>query len=222
MTARGSPIHDQVFEGLKALQTEMTRFVPWFPYPSMVVAQLAPPEINPQCEVVPDGGPIYLSCSPQSVITAVEFASYGTPAGSCGAFELGACHLANSSALLAAACVGQNTCTFTLAAPQWPDPCVGTSKWLAAQVRCSAQSNDTHWNFTLLDAQMEDFMGATSGRDVTINFSTAPEWMWVTAAPVDVPADPTQADWSYEVGTACTCMLKNFGSTFACSPYCSA
>ncbi len=40
MILQGSPIHDQVFEGLKALQSEMTRFVPWFPYPRMGVAEL--------------------------------------------------------------------------------------------------------------------------------------------------------------------------------------
>ncbi len=203
LTVPGSPIHDQVFAGLKALQTEMTRFVPWFPYPRLGVAQLQAPEVNPQCNVVPEDQPLYLSCSPQSIINEVQFASYGTPAGRCGAFELGTCHLENSIALLTAACVGKNNCTFTLAAPQWPDPCVGTSKWLAAQVHCSAQTNNTHWNFTLLDPQMADFMGATNGRDVTINFSTTPEWMWLTSAPVNVSEDPTLPNWPYEAGTAC-------------------
>lgn len=60
MIMRGSPIHDAgardhcwqasahtprsiVFNGLAALKAEHVRFVPWFPYPELVVAELDPP-----------------------------------------------------------------------------------------------------------------------------------------------------------------------------------
>jgi hypothetical protein len=44
---RSSPIHNQVFNNLALLNTQMTRFVPWFPYPELVVAELEAPDMNP-------------------------------------------------------------------------------------------------------------------------------------------------------------------------------
>jgi hypothetical protein len=40
---RGSPIHGNVFSSLNALQTDYIRFVPWYPYPKLGVAELEPP-----------------------------------------------------------------------------------------------------------------------------------------------------------------------------------
>ncbi|MGH9327887.1 MAG: glycosyl hydrolase family 39 [Terriglobia bacterium] len=59
----------------------------------------------------------------------------------------------------------------------------------------------TSWDFSLIDPTMEDFMNATAGHSVIINFSTIPEWMWKTARPVPYPARPDQVDWNYEQGT---------------------
>lgn len=58
----------------------------------------------------------------------------------------------------------------------------------------------TSWDFSLIDPMMEDFMNATAGHSVIINFSTIPQWMWKTPKPVSYPADPNQATWSYEQG----------------------
>jgi len=43
MTRPGSPIHDATFAALKALHADHVRFVPWFPYPRLGVAELEPP-----------------------------------------------------------------------------------------------------------------------------------------------------------------------------------
>lgn len=59
----------------------------------------------------------------------------------------------------------------------------------------------TSWDFSLIDPMMEDFMNATAGHSVIINFSTIPQWMWKTEKPVAYPADPDQATWDYEQGT---------------------
>lgn len=40
---RGSPIHDNVFRELRELPADYVRFVPWFPYPRLGVAELEPP-----------------------------------------------------------------------------------------------------------------------------------------------------------------------------------
>ena len=43
MLRPGSPIHDGTFAALKALHADFVRYVPWFPYPRLVVPELEPP-----------------------------------------------------------------------------------------------------------------------------------------------------------------------------------
>lgn len=101
-----SPIHKGAFDALRALGANYVRFVPWFPYPHMAVAELKPP-------------------------TATQ----------------------------------------------------------------------TFWDFAPVDTMVADFMAAQTGRSVVINFSTIPDWMFKTAQPVTVPADPDQVFWNYNEGT---------------------
>ncbi len=102
---RGSPVHDRIFQELRALECDDVRYVPWLPYPKLAVAELAPP-------------------------------SHGK----------------------------------------------------------------TFWNFSLIDPMMEDFMKATAGHPVVVNFSVIPEWMFQTPKPVAYPADPNQITWNYQQG----------------------
>ncbi len=103
---RGSKIHDQVYKGMRDLQCDYVRYVPWLPYPRLGVAELEPPK---------DG--------------------------------------------------------------------------------------KTSWDFSLIDPMTEDFINATEGHSVILNFSTIPQWMFKTTKPVSYPADPNQAVWNYEQGT---------------------
>ena len=34
-----------------------------------------------------------------------------------------------------------------------------------------------------------------------LNFSTTPQWMWVTPKPISYPSDPNQFFWDYTQGT---------------------
>ena len=43
MTRPGSPIHDSSFAAVKDLGADYVRYVPWLPYPKLVVAELEPP-----------------------------------------------------------------------------------------------------------------------------------------------------------------------------------
>ncbi|MEO5888823.1 MAG: glycosyl hydrolase family 39 [Ferruginibacter sp.] len=103
---RGANIHGGSFNALKNLGADYVRFVPWFPYPHMAVAELKPP----------------------------------------------------------------------------------TDK-------------ETFWDFSKIDPIVEDFMNATQGHSVTMNFSTIPNWMFKTDQPVVVPADANQVFWDYNGGT---------------------
>lgn len=58
----------------------------------------------------------------------------------------------------------------------------------------------TFWDFSLADQALLDFYGAAEGRPVMVNFSTVPDWMIKTAAPVPVPDDPDSIDWEYNQG----------------------
>ncbi len=43
MVRPSSPIHENTFKALKNLSADYVRYVPWFPYPKMAVAELKPP-----------------------------------------------------------------------------------------------------------------------------------------------------------------------------------
>jgi len=59
----------------------------------------------------------------------------------------------------------------------------------------------TSWDFSLIDPMTIDFLEATKGHSVILNFSTIPQWMWKTDKAVAYPADPNQVTWDYEQGT---------------------
>ena len=59
----------------------------------------------------------------------------------------------------------------------------------------------TSWDFRYIDPALEDFMNATAGHSVVMNFSTMPAWMWKTDRPVKYPDDPNQVFWEYTQGT---------------------
>ena len=59
----------------------------------------------------------------------------------------------------------------------------------------------TSWDFSPIDPMTEDFINATAGHSVILNFSTIPQWMFKTEQSVPYPADPDQVSWDYEKGT---------------------
>jgi len=59
----------------------------------------------------------------------------------------------------------------------------------------------TSWDFSSIDPMTIDFLEATKGHPVILNFSTIPQWMYKTDKPVSYPADASQVTWNYEQGT---------------------
>lgn len=43
---------------------------------------------------------VHLRCGPGQAISSIKFASFGTPLGTCGSFQQGACHASTSQAIL--------------------------------------------------------------------------------------------------------------------------
>jgi hypothetical protein len=59
----------------------------------------------------------------------------------------------------------------------------------------------TSWDFSVIDPMTIDFLDATQGHSVILNFSTIPQWMFKTDKPVAYSPDPDQVTWDYEQGT---------------------
>lgn len=69
--------------------------------------------------------------APSGVFNRVDFSSYGTPNGSCGAFTIGGCNSASSNAYNPTP-----TASFSIGADNgtWGDPCSGTAKRMYIQM----------------------------------------------------------------------------------------
>ncbi|HTV55531.1 MAG TPA: glycosyl hydrolase family 39 [Terriglobia bacterium] len=61
--------------------------------------------------------------------------------------------------------------------------------------------HSTSWDFSYVDPMTDDAIAAIGHHPFIMNFSTIPEWMFRTPAPVSYPADPDQLFFNYEQGT---------------------
>ena len=62
-------------------------------------------------------------------------------------------------------------------------------------------ADKTSWDFSLIDPMTIDFLNATRGHPVIVNFSTIPAWMFNTPKPIVYPQDPNGVMWNYTQGT---------------------
>ncbi|GLT97752.1 hypothetical protein SLE2022_153010 [Rubroshorea leprosula] len=84
---------------------------------------------------------IYLQCTDGYIISSIEFASYGTPQGSCQKFYRGNCHSPKSLSVVSKACQGRNSCFIGVSNSVFGgDPCRGIVKTLAVEARCVSSS----------------------------------------------------------------------------------
>jgi len=99
---------------------------------------------NPFCGEAVELSSVVLRCT-SSVISAIDFASYGTPTGTCGSYALGKCHAANSSSIVSSLCVGKRECRIADTTEVFGDPCFGTHKWMFIQARCASGGGFASW-----------------------------------------------------------------------------
>lgn len=90
------------------------------------------------CGTAGEGGVVTLTAPPGNAFTSIEFASYGTPGGSCGAFTIGGCDAATSVSICSATFIGFNSASINATNAVFGDPCVGTVKQLYIQARYSS------------------------------------------------------------------------------------
>lgn len=98
----------------------------------------------PFCGFCDNGGPppmasvqMSVSCADPGATLTVNFASYGTPSGTCPSYSKGACDAANSTSVVSSACSGAHACVVFPNTTTFGDPCFGVFKHLAATFQCS-------------------------------------------------------------------------------------
>ncbi|XP_041015356.1 beta-galactosidase 1 [Juglans microcarpa x Juglans regia] len=80
----------------------------------------------------------HLWCGPGQKISSIKFASFGTPEGVCGSFREGSCHAHKSYDAFQRSCVGQSSCSVTVAPEIFGgDPCPNVMKKLSVEAVCS-------------------------------------------------------------------------------------
>ena len=78
-----------------------------------------------------------MSCPVSYIIDSIEFASYGTPVGSCGSFEYSSCSSNNSMSVVNTRCLGQQSCNITATHSNFGgDTCFGATKHLYIEFSC--------------------------------------------------------------------------------------
>jgi len=74
----------------------------------------------------------------------------------------------------------------------------------------------TSWDFSLIDPMTLDFLEATKGHSIILNFSTIPQWLFKTPKPVTYPNDPDKPYRKYTQGTELNDpTLKELGDYYA-------
>jgi hypothetical protein len=87
-------------------------------------------------------------------------------------------------------------CDYVRYVPWLPYPKLGVAELQPPTDR------QTSWDFSLIDPLTVDFLEATKGHSVILNFSTIPAWMYKTDKPAAIPGNPDSAVWDYTQGTA--------------------
>src|SRR5689334_10629895 len=86
-------------------------------------------------------------------------------------------------------------CDYVRYVPWLPYPKLGVAE-LEPPTR-----DKTSWDFKLIDPMTTDFLNATKGHSVILNFSTIPAWMYKTSESISIPGNPDSVVWNYTQGS---------------------
>jgi Secretion system C-terminal sorting domain/Galactose binding lectin domain len=85
------------------------------------------------CGTVAENSTLTLTAPAGNIFNAIVFASYGTPAGSCGSFAVSGCNASTSVSAVSAVLIGHNSGSIAATNAVFTDPCSGTPKTLSVQ-----------------------------------------------------------------------------------------
>ncbi len=92
------------------------------------------------------------------------------------------------------AALGNMGCDYVRYVPWLPYPRLGVAELQPPTPQ------KTSWDFSVIDPMTIDFLNATKGHPVVLNFSTIPAWMYKTDQPVTYPDNPDSVCWDYTQG----------------------
>lgn len=72
--------------------------------------------------------------------------------------------------------------------------------WLPYPQLAVAELEPAVWKTSMIDPMTVDFLDATQGHRVILNFSTIPAWLFKTPTPVTFPSDADAVTWTYTQG----------------------
>lgn len=75
-----------------------------------------------------------LSAPEGYAMRSVVFASYGTPYGECGSYQLSSCNALSSMSVMNATCSGKNHCAVSASNAVFGEPCEGNLKNLRVEM----------------------------------------------------------------------------------------
>ncbi|TXG47309.1 hypothetical protein EZV62_026603 [Acer yangbiense] len=102
------------------------------------VSEADPPPVDswkPNVEFESQIPQVRLACERGWHISSINFASYGTPEGSCGTYSPGTCHI-DALSIVEKVCIGQEECSIPVSSANLGDACPGVSKSLAIESHC--------------------------------------------------------------------------------------
>ncbi|KAG8636041.1 hypothetical protein MANES_16G092900v8 [Manihot esculenta] len=92
--------------------------------------------VGTACGNAYDGNSLELSCQGGQKISAIQFASFGNPTGSCGSYQKGPCDSADSLSAAQKACVGKMSCSLNVSQGSFGSSSCGSTNRLAVQATC--------------------------------------------------------------------------------------
>ncbi|MBF4492988.1 gliding motility-associated C-terminal domain-containing protein [Flavobacterium sp. MR2016-29] len=158
---------------------------------------IASGSVGTVCDMVNEGSDLTLTAASSSVFTKVDFASYGTPSGSCGNYALGFCNSFYSVPNAESFLLGQSSATITADNLTFLDPCGGTPKRLAIQasygpVSGSETSSITYSCTDLGTHNVVLFVTDNNGNVSTVNAT-------ITVEDIEIPVIASNGDQNVNV-----------------------
>jgi len=84
-----------------------------------------------------DNNVAFFRCAPDSYVHSIDFASFGTPTGSCGNFKKGTCDATTTMEIVKKMCLGKSFCNVPVSISTFGDPCPNVEKSLFIQATCA-------------------------------------------------------------------------------------